>query len=831
MKTYKLILIATCFLLTNTAWSQSPGDLIVTEIMYNPPESGTDSLEYIEIYNSTSSNIDLSGFILMGVGASGNVDTIDPGIIVLAKGRIVFCADSNAMLNNFCVKCYEWSGFGLSNSGETVGIKNAAGTNIDTVFYDDVSPWSTAPDGFGSSLVLCDETVNNDSAIYWNPSTDTINVTINTYKLIGSPYQDCGEPTLTAGFSVSSNCGKQGAILNFSDTSFFISENNTLAWSFPGGNPSSSSSKNPVVQYDSLGSFDVTLIVSNCNKSDTLTKTAYINIYKAGYTVNSVCGKQGAILNFIDTTIFNSANITWTWSFPGGNPSTSSIKNPFVQYDSLGSYDVSLIVSNCNIIDTVTKTAYITIHNMNVFLTATDVSVCDGNDGTAMVSVSGGTTPYNYSWSNSSVSQSATGLSIGYQAISVTDGLVCVVTDSIFINGPALTVNLFSDSVSCFGGNDGSVLVSSISGGASPYTYLWSNGSTANKITSLIKGAYYLTVTDINNCRNVSLSQVFEPDSLTVNLVGDNVSCFGGTDGSINSLPTGGTLPYTYYWSNGMTSNLISALIAGTYTVTIRDANGCSVIENGVITEPAVLSATLTASNVTCNGTNNGIATCVVSGGTPVYIYKWSQGGTSSIISNLAPGSYTVTVKDAGNCLDFGTITITQPTLLVVNVDTVNESQAGANDGSAFASASGGTLSYTYRWSNGAVTQQISNLSAGTYTISVTDANNCLVVMPVIITTTIAINEVSRFKSLNVAIYPVPASAEAILLFNNDKIEDANICLLNSLGQLMESIYVKTFIGENKIKLNLQNYHNGIYFLKIQSESFVSYNKLIKNQQ
>ncbi len=401
----------------------------------------------------------------------------------------------------------------------------------------------------------------------------------------------------------------------------------------------------------------------------------------------------------------------------------------------------------------VTITEPTVLNPSTISVSTTNVS-CNGlSDGSATVTVTGGTAPYTYLWSDGQTTATASNLVAGTYTVLVTDANNCsfdmnasnsiVITEPIVLN--AGTISVSTTNVSCNGLSDGSATVT-VTGGTAPYTYLWNDGQTTATASNLTAGTYTVLVTDANNCSfdmNASNSIVItEPIVLnagTISLSTTNVSCNGGNDGSATVNVTGGTAPYTYLWSDGQTTATASNLVAGTYTVLVTDNNNCSFDMNAsnsiAITEPVILDAStisISSTNVSCNGGNDGLATVNVSGGTAPYTYLWSDGQTTATASNLAAGTYTVLVTDANNC-SFNMsasngVTITEPTVLnpsTISVSTVNVSCNGLSDGSATVNVIGGTAPYTYLWSDGQTTATASNLVAGTYTVLVTDNNNC----------------------------------------------------------------------------------------------------------
>ncbi len=270
--------------------------------------------------------------------------------------------------------------------------------------------------------------------------------------------------------------------------------------------------------------------------------------------------------------------------------------------------------------------------------------------------------PYSYSWSNGSTSNSATGLAAGTHYLSVTDGLGCLFVDSVSIADPApLVVNDTVIDVSCFGGSDGSIGFTS-----SYFNYLWSTGDTTSSITGLSAGTYYFTLTNSTGCAISDSATVGQVAALVSSAVVDsNISCNGLSDGGASASASGGTAPYTYLWSNAATTASITGVVAGTYTVSITDANACSNSNTVVITEPGALNAiSQLDSHVTCFGGSDGAISVITVGGTAPYTYIWSNGGTSASVGGLSAGTYTVTVTDANGCSDTDNRLITQPAIL-----------------------------------------------------------------------------------------------------------------------------------------------------------------------
>lgn len=374
------------------------------------------------------------------------------------------------------------------------------------------------------------------------------------------------------------------------------------------------------------------------------------------------------------------------------------------------------------------------IHVFDVFdtisTTATNVTCNGASTGAISLTITGGNTPYTYSWSNGGGASSATGLTAGTYTVTVMDAAGCgTLNYSFTISEPTAVVASIGSTtnVVCNGGNSGSATAIA-AGGTGAYTYAWSNGSTTALNTGLVAGTYTVTVTDASGCTDTEFVTITEPSALIASIGSStNVLCNGGTNGSATATASGGTATYTFLWSNGANSATASGLLAGTYSVTVTDANGCTDTDVVTITEPTVLVVNIASSNnVSCNGSNDGSATAAGAGGLAPYSFLWSNGVSTATTTSLTAGSYTITITDANGCVDTELVTITEPTMLVASISgNTNVSCSGGANGSLTALATGGTIAYSYLWSNGATTATVSGLLAGTYTVTITDANGC----------------------------------------------------------------------------------------------------------
>jgi len=391
----------------------------------------------------------------------------------------------------------------------------------------------------------------------------------------------------------------------------------------------------------------------------------------------------------------------------------------------LGAGNYSLTVDdamNCSAVFTETVTQPLQI---NVTTSQTDVTCNGGNTGTADVSAVGGAGAYSYSWSGGQTTAQVGQLAEGNYYVTVSDANACSVSTAISITQiNSLLLNVTTINELCFGQSTGGAQAT-VSGGAGGYVYHWSGGQTTATLSGIPSGVYDVTVTDANNCNTSASAIVSQPSAIMVTPSVTNVGCFGGAAGSIQTTTTGGTGLYQYSWSNGSSGQNINNVVAGNYSVTVKDANACSVSISNSITQPSQLQVALNGTDLSCNGGSTGAITIAVTGGTPGYFYDWSNGSTAANINNLGAGNYSVTVKDAQNCSVLSSVNITQPSALAVQTTAVNVSCNGNNDGSVNLQVSGGTGAYSYAWSNLATSQQISHLGAGVYGVTVKDANLC----------------------------------------------------------------------------------------------------------
>ncbi len=395
-----------------------------------------------------------------------------------------------------------------------------------------------------------------------------------------------------------------------------------------------------------------------------------------------------------------------------------------------GTYTVTVVdVTQC------TKTASITINEpapIVLSTTTTDVTCGNTNNGSIMLSITGGTPPYNFTWDNGVPPlQNPTNLTPGTYNVTVTDAQQCTATTAATINAQGnISLSATSTNATCSNSSDGSIQLN-ISGGLMPYTINWDNGlpPTQNQ-NNLAAGAYTVTVIDANQCSNVLTETITAPPALNVTGVGNPVSCNGNSDGSIQLTVTGGTPNYTFTWSGGLPAvQNPTNVAAGTYFVTVTDANQCTMNSIVIVNQPDAIQLSTSVVQPSCLGSANGSINLTVTGGTQPYTYQWDN-GVSPVQNptNLNPGTYSVTVTDVNQCTQTTMATLTGTTNITTTITPTDATCLGGNNGAINVTASGGTSPYTFTWSDPSIgnTGNPTNLTTGLYLVTITDANQCI---------------------------------------------------------------------------------------------------------
>ena len=435
-----------------------------------------------------------------------------------------------------------------------------------------------------------------------------------------------------------------------------------------------------------------------------------------------------------------SGNYGYSWA-PGGMttptitglaPGTYTLTVTDTNYNVAGPPAICTASSSVTIIEPPVLTSSMAMTNAN----------CGQPQGTATVTPGGGTPPYTYSWNTvpNQITQVAVALVPGLYIVTVTDDNNCVIVDSIVVGDNPPPTAAITDSVDilCFGQATGSATVAG-AGGAGGYTYVWNSVPTQFTATAinLPAGTYTAIVTDQVGCKDSATVTLSEPPALVISTNRYPVTCNGASDGVAVAYVSGGTPGYTYSWNTNpvQVSDSISGLPGGNFSVTVTDANGCLIGASVLINEPTPLSLSLSKTNISCFGADDGTASSVIGGGHGNYSYLWTPGNfTTPGINNLPPGTYTLTVTDTAYggvggttyCTISDSIVIIEPPVLSATLSSVN-ANCGQSDGFAMVDATGGTPFYSYLWNTvpPQFTDTASGVSPGTWVVTVTDGNGC----------------------------------------------------------------------------------------------------------
>ncbi len=455
-------------------------------------------------------------------------------------------------------------------------------------------------------------------------------------------------------------------------------------------------------------------------------------------------------------------------------------------------------------------------------ISAIGESDSDMNDGSAMVEPTGGTEPYTFAWSNGANTQSIENVVPGIYTVTLTDDRGCDIVESIVVSDfdCALSIESVIGAINCHNGNDGFVEIYP-EGGTAPFSYDWNTGADTDVVTNLGPGTYTVTIFDAAGCPWVENYTFTEPSELSVSaseVIG--AECFGTATASATVIGLGGVAPYTYAWSNGGTGDTQSGIFAGNYIVTITDANACTDVNIIEVTQPEEIEpVAINTDNVSCFGFNDGRGTVIVNGGTPPYSFLWDDPNTqvTSQASDLGPGIYNVEVTDFNGCMGTTSVTITEPSEIVITIDAVFDETNNQGNGGAQVTVVGGTPPYDFDWRVDGIKESDdedpNDLEAATYVLEITDENGCNVFSEeVVIDNLVGVND-PELEGL-IDLLPNPTNGKFQLKMALENSEEVRVLITDVAGKILietpsESVLNKTY------DFDLSEYAAGVYPLKV----------------
>jgi len=749
-------------------YSATAGLQVQLSISYNI-ESGYD---YLKIYNGTSSSasllasLDGSGSItITGNNASEAlylVFTSDGSVVYSGFSATISCANPPAPTIHDCLGAKPICGSSYDEASPLYGTNNGEGNYLNEIYDNGSNDCHTQDDQPGIWYIFTVQT-SGELAFTINPDANPDDYDWALFDLTNYTCEDLAVYSTWNAAEVSSNTAGETFDGSTGMNSSLSSYHNNCTG--PGDDYGNQWNENINV----LAGEQYALYIANFEQ----TNDGYVATFNEGsaniidvdppaldqITSSPACGEDQITFMFTERVLCSSVTATdFTITGPGGPYTVTSINcNSGATYSqdftitlntaltAGGTYSLNMVGQVDDACSNTTSPSSLSFNVTGVSATVSqtqEVQCYGGSDGTALATGSGGTAPYTYSWSGGAGSSAtATGLSATTYTVTVTDNVgVCNDIQTITITqATQITSNFTTTDVDCYGTSTGSATVNA-SNGTPGYTYQWdaAAGSGTNATAnSLAAGTYTVSVYDTHSCLHTNSVTISQP---TEALAVDSIqliepSCNGGNDGQIiiHNIH-GGTAGYSVAWNTGDNGSPLQNLAAGNYWGTITDAQGCIISNDAsnpfVLGEPDAITATATPDDADCYGGNDASIALSASGGTPGYTYQWDAaagGQTSSTASNLTSGTYAVTITDTHSCTYLNTYLVGQATQINITQGTINNAHCGNADGNGTVSATGGTGTLTYTWNTSPTQtgQTVSNVTAGGYTVTVSDVNSC----------------------------------------------------------------------------------------------------------
>jgi Pregnancy-associated plasma protein-A/Secretion system C-terminal sorting domain/SprB repeat len=594
----------------------------------------------------------------------------------------------------------------------------------------------------------------------------------------------------------------------------------TYRWVASGGTVATPNAATTTITYPAAGTFTVRLITTNDCMIDTS------NIITTVVTCPTTCTLS--LTPFPSSTTCNLANGIVDLNVTGGTPPytylwSNNATTSAITGLAAGTYTVTVTAgAGC----TRTATAIVQASNGINITSTTTPTTCGLANGSATVTPSGVVGSYTFAWSGGGTTNSITGRASGVYTVTVTVTNGCTKTATVtIVQSTGITATTTTTAQTCAANGSATVTAT----GGTTYTYVWSNAATTATATNLVAGTYTVTVTSTNTqCTKTAtaiVTNACNPCAYTVTATPTATTC-GLSNGSATVVMSGvAANTYTQVWSNAATTATINNVAAGTYTVTITlVGNTCTKTATVTVAASVRPTVTTTATGVLCNGALTGTATAnVTPAGTYTYTWSGTPTQTTQTAINLAAGSRTVTVTSTPGCTATANAIITAPPVLSGQTTSTPQTQAQSN-GTATATASGGVAPYLYIWSNNATTATITGLVAGTYTVTISDANQCSVTRSVTVALINATNEIQGFN--NLLLYPNPVAQNLMLLGDFAQSTTLNISVTDAVGKTMYTNSLESVTHLN-LSVPFQDYPEGVYFVTFRANNGMLTRKVV----
>jgi hypothetical protein len=622
---------------------------------------------------------------------SASVNVLNPTASITPANPIITCANNGEVVltaGPAGAVSYSWSGPGIVSGGSTnQATVNAVGNYVVTVTSGTAPNTCTA-----TASVVVTQDISQPFLLVSTPQGTALSCSVSSVSLVAS---------------------------------YFPTSGSSVVWTRPDGTTATTANINAT----QAGDYTVVVTASNgCTSSTSINVTSTNNISVSIATPATLtCTTTSTQLS---ATAIGASTYSWTASNGGNIVSGAVTATPTV--DAAGDYSVVVTNGACSSTSTVTVVANTTAP-ANVSAGADVVLNCTTTS--TSLTASSTTVGVTYTWTTpsgfTSTANPLTNITQNgnYTVVVTNTANGCTASDVVNVSTNTTPPGA---SISTPDGTTLDCITTSVDLTVSTAgIILWSTSETSSTINVTSGGTYSVTTTGANGCTSIASVTINAIATLNADATVTDALCNGGS-GSINVNVSGGTGSYTYAWSNGATTQDLSSVVAGTYTLTITDAGNtsCTVVLTQTVNEPIRIGITVDSTSPATCGSTNGAINISVNGGTGSYGYLWSNGATTQDLSNVAAGTYFVIVSDANGCSTSASAQVTTPSGLAVNLGVNGITDVacnGGNTGAIDVTVVGGTTPYSYLWSNGETTQDLSNLSAGDYDLTVTDGAGCSV--------------------------------------------------------------------------------------------------------